>query len=93
MTTTLEFPEDLVEEIRRRAAREGRKLDDAVTDLLRQALGGTQHLTADAAMLEARRQIAEKFISGEWGTELSEFEAARTADRERAATREREWRE
>ena len=92
MTTTLDLPEDLMDEIRRRAAREGRNLDDAVTDLLRQALGGSAHLTADAAMLEARRQIAEKFISGEWGTELSGFEAARESDRKRAAAREDEWR-
>ena len=55
MTTTLDLPEDLMDEIRRHAAREGRNLDDAVTDLLRQALGGSAHLTADAAMLEARR--------------------------------------
>ena len=93
MTTTLDLPEDLLEEVRRRASREGRKLDDAVADLLRKALAGSGQLAVDAAMLEARRQIAEKFISGEWGTELSGFEAARKADRQRANDSDRTWRE
>jgi plasmid stability protein len=93
MTTLLDLPEDLVEEIRRRASREGRRLDEAVTDLLRRALAGPANLPADAAMLEARRQIAEKFLSGEWGTELAGFEAAREADRERVNARDGAWRE
>ena len=93
MTTSLDLPEDLVEEIRRRASRDGRTFDEAVTDLLRQALPGSTPRTADAAMLDARQQIAEKFISGEWGTELSGYEAARKADRELARARDDAWRD
>jgi plasmid stability protein len=94
MATSLELPDDLLAEIRLRASREGRGLDDFVIDLLRKALAGSggEALTVDDAMLEARRQLAEKFVSGEWGAELSGFEAARAADRDSATARERAWR-
>ena len=93
MVTSLELPDDLLAEIRLRASQEGRKLDDLVIDLLRKALAsGGAMLTADDAMLEARRQLAEKFISGEWGAELTGFEAARRADRDSAKARDRAWR-
>jgi plasmid stability protein len=36
--TTLELPDDLMREIKIQAAREGRKLKDVVTDLLRKGL-------------------------------------------------------
>ena len=38
MKTTVELPDDLVREIESRAEREGRKLQDAVADLLRKGL-------------------------------------------------------
>ena len=38
MKTTLDLPNDLVQEIRRRAVNEGRKLKDVAADLLRAAL-------------------------------------------------------
>jgi plasmid stability protein len=92
MTTKVDLPADLLEEIQQRAAREGRKLDETMTDLLRQALAEPMVPSAARAMLDERRRIAEKFISGEWGTELTGFEAARAADRERAGTRDGTWR-
>jgi hypothetical protein len=94
MTTRLDLPEDLLEEIQHLASQEGRKLDETVTDLLRKALGGSvpSSVAADPATIETRRQLAEKFISGEWGTELSGFEAARAADREYANRRDAKWR-
>lgn len=39
MKTTLDLPNDLVQEIRRRAVNEGRKLKDVVADLIRRGLG------------------------------------------------------
>ncbi len=38
MKTTIELPDDLLIEIKLRAVREGRKLKDAVADLLRQGM-------------------------------------------------------
>jgi hypothetical protein len=80
MTTKVDLPADLLEEIQRRADRERRGFDDTVTDLLRQALAGASALSADRPMLDARQRLVEKFISGEWGVELSGFEASRAAD-------------
>jgi hypothetical protein len=92
MTTRVELPAELLEEIEQRAAREGRKVDETVTDLLRQALAGSVASSANHAMLDARRRLAEKFISGEWGAELTGFEAARAVDRECANKHDRAWR-
>ncbi|HET8775100.1 MAG TPA: hypothetical protein VFP80_14965 [Thermoanaerobaculia bacterium] len=94
MATRLDLPEDLLEEIQHLASQEGRKLDETVTDLLRKALGGSSSgLSADAATIETRRELAEKFISGEWGVQLSGFEAARAADRDRASRYDDKWRD
>jgi plasmid stability protein len=41
MKTTLDLPEDLVRAVELRARREGRKLNDAVADLLREALAAS----------------------------------------------------
>lgn len=93
MTTKVDLPADLLEEIQQRAARERRGFDDTVTDLLRQALAGVAASSADRPMLDARRRLVEKFISGEWGVELSGFEASRAADRERGSADGRKWRD
>jgi hypothetical protein len=47
---------------------------------------------ADQMSLERRKEIAEKFISGEWGVELSGYEAGRAADRDSARERGERWR-
>ena len=44
-------------------------------------------LVADALLMKRREEIAGKFISGEWGTELAGFEAGRAADRKKAKQR------
>ncbi len=93
MATRVDLPEDLLEEIQHLASQEGRKLDETVTDLLRKALGVSSSMPpVDRAAIGARRELAEKFISGEWGVELSGFEAARAADRDRASRRDGKWR-
>src|SRR5829696_2551295 len=38
MKTTLDLPDDLVKEVKLKAVREGRKLKDAIADLLRRGL-------------------------------------------------------
>ncbi|MGE0057227.1 MAG: antitoxin, partial [Dehalococcoidia bacterium] len=42
MKTTLELPDDLMREIKVRAAREDRKLKDLVTELLRKGLAAQE---------------------------------------------------
>lgn len=37
---------------------------------------------ADALQLKRRAQIAQKFVSGEWGVELKGFEEGQAAERE-----------
>jgi hypothetical protein len=46
----------------------------------------------DALMLKRRATLAQKFISGEWGVELSTFENGRAKDRQASEKNERAWR-
>jgi plasmid stability protein len=95
MVTALDLPQDLLENIQLRASQEGRRLDDTAAELLRAGLAVSPRVTtvtADATMIEKRKEIVEKFLSGEWGTELAGFEEGRAADRNSAAARERRWR-
>jgi plasmid stability protein len=91
MVTALDLPQDLVEDIQSRAAQEGRPIDETATELLRAGLAASSRATvvnADAAMLQKRQKIVQKFLSGEWGTEFADFEAGRAADRKSAQTRD-----
>lgn len=97
MTTRLDLPDDLVEGVRLRAAKEGRRLDETVANLLRIGLAATSvppatGIRADSSVLEARKRIADKFITGQWGVELAGFAEGRVADRESAEVRVRAWR-
>ena len=49
-------------------------------------------LIVDTLMLKRRERLAEKFISGEWGVELSTFEAGLAAERDAGAARGKKWR-
>ncbi|MEN9877484.1 MAG: hypothetical protein RLZZ158_523 [Cyanobacteriota bacterium] len=46
-----------------------------------------RRLMAEALQQRRRAQIAERFLSGEWGVELESFEADQQRDRQR----EQEW--
>jgi plasmid stability protein len=97
MKTTLHLPDDLVREIKLRAVREGKKLKDEVADLLRKGLaaGASEARILDGSeesLSQRRREIAEKFISGEWGVELSGYEAGRAAERDSARVHADLWR-
>ncbi len=50
-------------------------------------------LVLDALMLKRRARIAQRFITGEWGVELSGFEAAQTAERTAERRRAKRWRQ
>jgi hypothetical protein len=97
MKTTFDLPDKLVKELKLRALHEGKKLKEAVADLLRKGLaagsgGSATVVKADRATLKRRREVAEKFISGEWGVELEGFEMGRAVDRKSARERGGRWR-
>ena len=97
MKTTLDLPDDLVKEIKLRALNEGKKLKDAMAELLRRGLTATASGSAtvvkvDKATLKRRAELTRKFVSGEWGVELNGYEAAQEADRQSAAGRAKAWR-
>ena len=52
MKATFELPDDLVKEIKLRAVRDGQKLKDAVTDLLRKGLNAPADLDAHQPQIE-----------------------------------------
>jgi plasmid stability protein len=83
MVTALDLPQDLVEDIQLRASQEGRPIDETAAELLRAGLAASTRAVvhADAAMLQKRKEIVEKFLSGQWGTEFAGFEEGRAADR------------
>jgi plasmid stability protein len=96
MKTTLDLPDDLVKEVKLRAVHEGQKFKDAVIDLLRKGLSASDvsrtTARAEASLLQRRKEIGMKFISGQWGVELEGYEAGRAADRAAARKREARWR-
>ena len=75
---TLDLPKDLVEDLTIRASQEGRRFDETVTELLRAGLAASAltqtSVQIDDSMLTERKRIAAKFLSGEWGIELSGVE-------------------
>jgi plasmid stability protein len=92
MKMTIDLPDSMVKQIKLRAVHDGKKLKDAVADLLRKGLtadrtGSPTNAKADKSMLKRRQALAQKFLSGEWGVELSGFEAAADTDRLQAARR------
>lgn len=97
MSMQLELPDELVAIVQRRAAEEGRGLDDTVADLLRIGLAAASERAAtaipvDASMLEERKRIAGRFITGEWAVELAGITEGRVASRESARVRASAWR-
>jgi plasmid stability protein len=97
MKTTLDLPDDLVKEVKLRAIHEGKKLKNAVADLLRKGLaaapvGSATSVRADKTILNRRKALTRKFLSGEWGVELAGFDAASEADRKSASRRAKAWR-
>ena len=80
MKVTVDFPDNELKEICRVTGE--RKKGPAIRKLVMEAL-----------LVKRREEIAQKFISGEWGVELTGFEAGRAADREAAQIRAAQWRD
>ena len=97
MKTTLQLPDELVKEIKLRAVNEGKKLKDAVAELLRKGLDAESGVAvtpvkADQATLKRRAELTRKFVSGEWGVELAGYEAGEKLDRLAGSKRAKAWR-
>jgi len=60
------------------------ELPDDLFDDIRQRALGVASIKQMTSMLEERRRIAGKFLSGEWSTELDGAEDGRTEDRRMA---------
>ena len=98
MKTTIDLPDALVKEVKLLAVMEGKKLKDEMAELLRKGLDARQAQPTEVPKIDAdtmrqRKEIAQKFISGEWGIEFDGFEAERAAEREKAERMARRWRE
>jgi hypothetical protein len=97
MKMTLDLPNDLAKQVKLLAVHEDQKLKDTVAELLRRgltarAVASPTVVKASKAMLDRRKKVGKKFISGEWGVALEGFEADRTADRKKAAELDQRWR-
>jgi plasmid stability protein len=98
MKTTLDLPDALVKQIKLRAVHDGRKLKDMFAELLTKGLaaesaGSPTQVRADADMMKRRRELVDKFVSGEWGVELADYEQSQQADLASAEKRAQAWRD
>lgn len=98
MKTTLDLPDALVKQVKLRAVHDGKKLKDTFAELLSRGLaaesnGSTTKVRADAAMMKRRRELVGRFVSGEWGVELTGYEASQQAGLAAAKKRARTWRD
>lgn len=48
-------------------------------------------LPADSLMLQRRREVSKKFLTGEWTAELEGHDVAKSAEREQARTLAKTW--
>ena len=78
MKTTLDLPDDLVKQVKLRAVKEGRKLKDAVADLLRKGL-----------VVDSQADLAEPVVTKHKTTGLPVIEVKHAAAPGREMTPER----
>ena len=52
-----------------------------------------RQLVASALLMERRKEISGKFMSGKWGAELSGYEETKAADKQKALTQADAWRD
>jgi hypothetical protein len=52
-----------------------------------------RQLVVSALLMERRKEISGKFMSGKWGAELSGYEEAKAADKQKALTQADAWRD
>lgn len=49
-------------------------------------------MVSDALMMKRRAKLSQKFVSGEWGVELTGYEDARAKDRSASDGQSKAWR-
>jgi plasmid stability protein len=74
MKTTLDLPNALIKQVKLRALREGRKLKDAVADLLRKGLAAPTHLdsVSDSSAVTTDKKTGLPLIRGKHPAPLGE---------------------
>lgn len=90
MSTTLQLPHELVQEVQDRAKQSGQTLEVVATRLLSSALvaeRGTHSESSDPSLLARRRELTQKFVSGELGVELIGIDGSREEDRRESSER------
>jgi plasmid stability protein len=90
-TLTIDLEDEVEEQLRRRAVANGSSLEAEARAILADAARETEIPVATEAMLQRRREVLDKFISGEWSAELEGFEEGRAADRAAAKARAALW--
>jgi hypothetical protein len=97
MKMTWDLPPEVEKDVNLRAVHEGKKLKEIVAELLREALtatdaAGATVVTAAKESLKHRKEVARKFVTGEWGLDLAGYESTKTAGRKSASARAKAWR-
>ena len=90
MGTTLRLPLELVQEVQDRAEQTGQTLEVVAARLLSSALVAerdTRSESSDPSLLARRRELTQKFVSGELGVELAGIDGSREEDRRKSLER------
>ena len=77
MTTTLDLPDDLVEDIHLRAEQEGRGLDETVAELLRAGLAASSRTATFRAADRDAAEVRELSLGGPKGERVRAIERLR----------------
>lgn len=90
MSTTLQLPLELVQEMQDRAEKTGQTLEVVAARLLSSAPVAerdTRSESSDPSLMARRRELTQKFVSGELGVELTGIDESREADRRESSER------
>lgn len=94
MTKKIELPEELVQEIERRAALEGKNAAAVIQEGLDlSAKAKPTPIIVDAAMLAERKILLDKFLKGEWSIDFDGFEEAQAKERAELEEQMKMWSE
>jgi hypothetical protein len=82
MKMTLDLPDALVKQVKTRAVREGRKLKDAVADLLRKglAVAANTEPQAEAAVITTDKKTGLPLVCNQAASPVEEMTPERVAD-------------
>ena len=90
MSTTLRLPLEQVREVQDRAEQTGQTLEVVAARLLSQGLAAERDAlseSSDPSQLARRRELTQKFVSGELGVALVGIDGSREKDRRKTSER------